>query len=466
MAGPLLVCPCVASVEMGLPGLWLNSFSERKSKVQELPSRESGTNTDPILTDPTVTDPTVTDPSDVDAIDVEEDRVPRSRGAEILLILIGSGLLVLTGVIVLNFLTARSRDAVVNATPVVIRTPITGTITSLPVQAGQEVRLDQELAVVRSSRTSRDEVERLTTERQAALSRQADLRRQVQAQKQLVQEVRVDAERQQALEIRRNTQDLDQIRADLQRARAELAFAQRETKRVEGLYRTGAVAANVYDRAQTTEQQRRRELAGLEARLASGGTDLEAATNNLVLRNNRSGSDPVVRFQEARRNLQALQGNLSTQDERVKGLERQLKAAQQQLDKRSETVLRSPRRAVVWDIQAQAGDLLEALQPVMKLIDCSNRWVVTFVAEKDLNRLRIGTPARIELVGRRMSLRGEVQSIRSGIGRLKLGEDPLVPIPINLARESEVRVRLLNDVPAPPLQFCYVGYTGRVIFDR
>jgi hypothetical protein len=102
----------------------------------------------------------------------------------------------------------------------------------------------------------------------------------------------------------------------------------------------------------------------------------------------------------------------------------------------------------------------------MKLIDCKNRWVTTYVAENDLNRLRIGSKARIELVGMRVALRGEVQSIRSGIGRLSLGEDPLVPIPINLARESEVRVRILNDVPAPALQFCYMGYTGRVIFER
>ena len=174
----------------------------------------------------------------------------------------------------------------------------------------------------------------------------------------------------------------------------------------------------------------------------------------------------MVRLQEGKRTLQALQGDLRTQDERVAGLEKQLAAARAQWEKKNESVVSSPRAAVVWEIKAQAGDLLETLQPVMKLIDCQNRWVTTHVAENDLNRLQIGTTARIELVGKRMTLRGVVQSIRSGIGRLKLGEDPLIPIPINLARESEVRVRILNDVPAPPLQFCYVGYTGRVIFDR
>lgn len=411
-------------------------------------------------------DPTQTDGTATEAIEVDDDRVIKSRGAEILLILIGSGLLLMTGLIVLNFFTTRSRDAVINTTQIAIRTPITGTLESLPVQAGQAVRLDQELAVIRSNRANRDVVEQLSTERQSALSRQADLRRQVLTQKQLVTEVQLDAERQQALEIRRNNHELNQTKAELLRARAELAFAERETKRVYGLFQTGAVAANVYDRAQTTEQQRRREMTGLEARLAGGRTDLEAATNNLVLRNNRSGSDPVVRLQEAKRTLQTLQGDLSTQDQRVMGLDRQLTAATQQWEKRNQSLLRSPRNAVVWELQAQAGDLLEALQPVMKLIDCNNRWVTTYVTEKDLNQLQIGDPARIELVGRRLTLRGEVQSIRSGIGRLRLGKDPLIPIPLNLARESEVRVRLLNDVPSPPLQFCYVGYTGRVIFKR
>jgi multidrug resistance efflux pump len=411
-------------------------------------------------------DPLAPEPPDTAAGENNGDKIPRSRGAEILILLIGSGLLVLTSFIVVNFLTARSRDAVINATPIAIRTPITGTLQSLPVKTGEAVELNQELAVIRNTSASREELEQISTEHLAARSRQADLRRQVQAQRQLVAVVEGDAGRQQELEQRRNRHDLGQTMADLQRARAELAFAERESRRQESLFRSGAVAANVFDRAETTKQQRRRELESLEARLASSRTDLEAANLNLVLRNNRSGSDPVVRLQEASRTLQNLQGDLRTQDERVAGLERQLAAANQQWEKRNQSVLRSPRHAVVWELQAQAGDLLEALQPVMKLIDCKNRWVTTYVAENDLNRLRIGSTARIELVGTRVALRGEVQSIRSGIGRLSLGEDPLVPIPINLARESEVRVRILNDVPAPALQFCYVGYTGRVIFER
>ena len=399
-----------------------------------------------------------------DPVTDDNDQSPRSLGAEVLIVLIGCTLLVLTGIIAPNFLPSRSRDAVINANPITIRTPITGTLQSLPKSTGLEVQQDQELAVIRNTNTNRDQLERLRTELQAARSRQADLRGQELAQRRLLAAIKVDAERQRALEIRRNRQDLLQTTADLRRAQAALAFAKRETKSIEVLFRTGVLAANVYDRARTTEQERHSELAVLEARLLSGRTDLEAATNNLVLRTNRSGSDPGVRLQETKRSLQSLQGELYTQGQRVEGLERQLAAASQDWEKRHLSVLRSPRHAVIWELQAQAGDLLEAMQPVIKLIDCGNRWVTTYVAENDLNRLRIGSAARVELVGRRLTLRGEVQSIRSGIGRLRLGEAPLVPLPINLARESEVRVRILNDVPAPPLQFCYVGYTGRVIF--
>ena len=431
-----------------------HNSKEHNSQVTEPPSPESTTAGKSISSVPDKNDPVAND----------DDRSPRSRGAEILIILIGSTLLVLAGIIAPNFLKARSRDAVINANPITIRTPITGTLQSLPKATGLEVHQGQELAVIRNTSTNRDQLERLRTELQAARSRQADLRGQELSQRQLVAEIRVDAERQRVLEIRRNHQDLMQTTADLRRAQAELAFAKRETKRIEALFRTGVLAANVYDRARTTEQERRSELAVLEAKLLSGRTDLEAATNNLVLRTNRSGSDPAVRLQETKRNLQSLQGDLYTQDQRVKGLERQLTAAIQAWEKLRMSVLRSPRQAVVWELQAQAGDLLEAMQPVIKLIDCGNRWVTTYVAENDLNRLRIGSAARVELVGRQLTLRGEVQSIRSGIGRLRLGEAPLVPIPINLTRESEVRVRILNDVPAPPLQFCYVGYTGRVIF--
>jgi multidrug resistance efflux pump len=158
-----------------------------------LPSPESTTSGKSISSAPEKNDPVAND----------NDRSPRSLGAEILIVLIGCTLLVLAGIIVPNFLKSRSRDAVINANPITIRTPITGTLQSLPKGTGLEVHQGQELAVIRNTSTNRDQLERLRTELQAARSRRADLLGQELAQRHLVAAIRVDADRQRSLEIRR-----------------------------------------------------------------------------------------------------------------------------------------------------------------------------------------------------------------------------------------------------------------------
>jgi len=226
------------------------------------------------------------------------------------------------------------------------------------------------------------------------------------------------------------------------------------------------VAANVVDRARTTELQRAREVRGLKAQLAGQAAVLEASRNELTLRNNRSNSDPVVRLQEATIALENAEGDGRTQAFQVSGLEQQVAVARKEWQERSSARLVSPRKAVIWQLGAQRGDSVDAMQSVIQMIDCSQRWLTTTVAENDLNRIQLGSKARIELVGSRDKLRGEVVGIRSGIGRTQLGEEAPTPVPINLARESEVKIRILNDFPAPPGEFCYVGFTAKVSFQR
>jgi multidrug resistance efflux pump len=293
-----------------------------------------------------------------------------------------------------------------------------------------------------------------------------ELRTRRDLRKKLVAQLSLDARQQRSLEISRDQNERDNLGFALERARKELAFAQRETLRQDTLFRTGAVAANVVDRARTTEEQRAREVRGLEAQLAGQAAVLQASKNDLTLRNNRSNSDPVVRLQEATIALENAVGDVRTQTFQVSGLEQQVNVARKEWQERSRSLLVSPRKAVVWQLGAQRGDSVDAMQTVIQMIDCNQRWLTTTVAENDLNRIRLGSKARIELVGSRNKLRGEVIGIRSGIGRTQLGDEAPQPVPINLARESEVKIRILNDFPAPPGEFCYVGFTARVSFGR
>lgn len=402
---------------------------------------------------------------DIAATD-DDDAIPSSRRADLTILLISAGLLITALAIVINFFTARSRDAVINATPIVLRSPVTGTLESLNVGTGVEVRPGQTLAIIVNPRASRDALSALETELETARGRLQELRTRRDLRQKLVERLSQDARQQRNLEVARDQGDRDSLGFALDRARKELAFARRETLRQEELFRAGAVAANVVDRARTTELQRAREVRGLEAQLAGQAAVLEASRNELTLRNNRSNSDPVVRLQEATIALENAEGDVRTQTFQVSGLEQQVAVARKEWQERSSARLISPRKAVIWQLGAQRGDSVDAMQSVIQMIDCSQRWLTTTVAENDLNRIRLGSKARIELVGSRDKLRGEVVGIRSGIGRTQLGEEAPQPVPINLARESEVKIRILNDFPAPPGEFCYVGFTAKVSFQR
>jgi hypothetical protein len=58
-----------------------------------------------------------------------------------------------------------------------------------------------------------------------------------------------------------------------------------------------------------------------------------------------------------------------------------------------------------------------------------------------------------------------VELIRSGVDRLSGGvNDNPIPVPVNQKSLSQVRVGILNDLPAPAQKLCFVGYGARVTF--
>jgi len=388
----------------------------------------------------------------------------RSSRANALVIVLGSGLLLAALGVVIHVLTTRARDAVVDADFIELATPISGQLMELKVEAGTAVQKGQPLAMVQNPRASDADVRQLRTALTTAEARLEQVEQEFRLQSELAAAFQRDANNQQKLETARSSNDLDQLKADLARERQELAFSQRDVKRQEELFRVGAVSETVVDRARTAVEQNRDQIRGIEANIRAQTNRLQAAERNLNLDRTRGGTDPLPRLQESTLKLAQLQGKRASAQHQVKGLQAQLDTAETLFQQQSNLWLDAPVPAVVWRVQARTGDTLRAQQPVLRLVNCASRWVTTYVSESDLKRLRIGSRARIDLIGEELDLRGQVDLIRSGVGRLSGKDEEPVPLPINLARESQVRVRIDSDVPAPPRKLCFVGYSARVIF--
>ncbi len=388
----------------------------------------------------------------------------RSSRANALVIVLGSGLLLAALGVVIHVLTTRARDAVVDGDFIELATPISGQLMELKVEAGTAVQKGQPLAMVQNPRASDADVRQLRTALTTAEARLEQVEQEFRLQSELAAAFQRDANNQQKLETARSSNDLDQLKADLARERQELAFSQRDVKRQEELFRVGAVSETVVDRARTAVEQNRDQIRGIEANIRAQTNRLQAAERNLNLDRTRGGTDPLPRLQESTLKLAQLQGKRASAQHQVKGLQAQLDTAETLFQQQSKLWLDAPVPAVVWRVQARTGDTLRAQQPVLRLVNCASRWVTTYVSESDLKRLRIGSRARIDLIGEELDLRGQVDLIRSGVGRLSGKDEEPVPLPINLARESQVRVRIDSDVPAPPRKLCFVGYSARVIF--
>ena len=388
----------------------------------------------------------------------------RSSRANALVIGLGSALLLTAVGVVTHVLTTRARDAVVDADFIELASPINGELMELKVEAGSAVQTGEHLARVQNPTASAAEVRQLRTALTTAEARLAQVEQELSLQRRLAEEFRRDAGNQRRLETARSGNDLDQLKANLARERQELAFSLRDVKRQEDLFRVGAVAETVVDRARTAVEQNREQLRAIEARIRAQSNRVQAAESNLNLDRTRGDSDPLPRLQESQLRLARLEGERAAAERRVKGLQAQLNTADSLFQKLSNVWLQAPIPAVVWQVQARSGDTLRAQQPVLRLVNCASRWVNTYVSESDLKRLQIGSRARIDLIGEDLDLRGRVDLIRSGVGRLSPRDDEPRQLPINLARESQVRVRIDSDVPAPPRKLCFVGYSARVIF--
>jgi multidrug resistance efflux pump len=377
----------------------------------------------------------------------------------------GAVLFVASAAVFTHLFTTRSRDAVVEADVIDLATPIAGVLETLSVDVGTSVGAGQTLGVVESSRADASDMERLST---ALNTSESDLQRtdrELELLNQQLKDYARDAADQRRFELERLNNQLAAVSAELSREQQEVSYSERDLKRQEELFRAGAVAERVVDRARTSLAQNKQQLAGIQARIGAVTSQKQAAERDLSLDRTRGNIDPTPRLQETKLRQQLLTSQRLTQQKRVSGLESELRNAKQLLQKRREAVIKAPRAGVIWRLLARSGDDLKAQQKVIRMVDCKRRWLITTVSESTLSRLKIGSPASIDLAGEALNLNGRVDLIRSGIDRLSgdVNDNPK-PLLQNQKALSQVRVQILNDVPAPAAKLCFVGYGAKVIF--
>jgi len=224
----------------------------------------------------------------------------------------------------------------VEATEVRVSSKVAGAVELLPVEEGDRVEAGQTLAQLDTTDV------RLTLDaaRAEAAQAEADLR------------LRLAGSR---------AEDTAEAAAQVRRGEADLAGAQKDLERMEGLLASGSGTTKARDDART-----RRELA------ASG---LDAARERL--RKLEAGSRP--------QEIDAARARLAAAQARSAQLEQQIKDA----------TITSPVAGIVTEKLAERGELLARGSALAVVTDLAHAWLTVYVGELDLGRIRIGQEAEV-----------------------------------------------------------------------
>jgi multidrug resistance efflux pump len=97
----------------------------------------------------------------------------------------------------------------------------------------------------------------------------------------------------------------------------------------------------------------------------------------------------------------------------------QVQQAQANLDQArvnlERTEIRSPVNGYVTNLLAQLGDYATVSENLISLVDADSFWIDGYFEETNLDRIQVGDPAEVKLMGYRRIMRGHVGSIARGI---------------------------------------------------
>jgi len=171
--------------------------------------------------------------------------------------------------------------------------------------------------------------------------------------------------------------EVESVEAQLEQARAALAFSQKDFERQDRLEKTGARATQDLDRARSTRDQDRKRVAQLEA-------DLETA--RLGSRIDQIGAaEAAVQAQEAA-----------------------LAKAEWDLSQKRQN---APQAGVVFDTLYREGEWVGAGRPVVVLLPPPNVKVRAFVPETQIGKIQYGEQIQVLVDGLREPLIGKVSFI-------------------------------------------------------
>ncbi|MBV8886398.1 MAG: HlyD family efflux transporter periplasmic adaptor subunit [Chroococcidiopsidaceae cyanobacterium CP_BM_RX_35] len=370
-----------------------------------------------------------------------------------------------------HYTKVNSSQAFINAEIIDVGSPISGSLLLRNIQPGQWLRAGTIIGQVENKlKASELEVSQQELQSRLQLNQQkiADARQRIAERRQLLSQFSTEVQEQKKIDIVYAQEEMAEAQSELNKALLADKTNRVDANRYIRLVREGAIAQNVTDQAQLKADQADTDVNRTRSRLAQARQFLEAARAGLQVQGSRTLSYSEIRQRELQTEVADLQQQASDLQLQEQTLKVELTKLTQQLNLNQRVVLSAPTHGVVWSVDTKAGEYITPTTPVVKVLNCQNRWVEAFFPEASTRDLSAGMSAQVKLVGSDSQvLDGTIEAIRGGSGRVTTtGKDVAVPPPESVRRQVAVRIRVNWQDTPNSVQFCDVGRSAEVTFPR
>jgi multidrug resistance efflux pump len=267
--------------------------------------------------------------------------------------------------------------------------------------------------------------------------------------------------------IQRLDQEIVEAQAEKAACLAENEQRRSVRARLEELAKSGYTPQLRSAEAFATQEANAGRCEMADARIQRLKVELDSARNGIFIAN---GTNDAPYSQQQRDRLalrrQELETEILQQSSIAKQLGAEVSEERRRLDRIGHSDVSLPADHVVWSVMASPGSTVTEGQTILDLADCTRRFVVVDLPEREFERIKASAPAEVRLFGSDEWRQGKVRQVMGSAART---DDRLLAaqVPHPAASSITVEVELLQDrSEADHSGFCGIGRLAEVRFQR
>lgn len=399
-------------------------------------------------------------------------------GTIVLSILIVSCLTIIGTMLRRNFSQIRSEQAFVNGEIIFVRASIPGELElkSEKIKLSNQLEKGTQIGTIKST-VENPRVSVLKIDKQQLKTRLQDVQQQISGVKQQIRNrtklmnlFKQQTVTQRMLQLKYAAQQIKQLEAEIAREQARKKVALADAQRFASLAKEGVETFSRAENQIAQAQQASAVVKEAQSSIELAKLSLEATKAGLQIEGNRTLSYPETRVLELDVELIDLKQQERNLVKQIQSIQSQLSITSKELQVQQNVLVLAPTTGVIWSIDSQPQEIVEANKSIIQLLNCQNLWIEAFINETDANRLVVGQEAEINLNNSsNVEWIGRVETIRGGTGRIEVGQYVVEPPPEIAHRQLPVRVaavRIKVDWQKVPgaNEFCLAGRSVNVRF--